>query len=133
MNVYLNMLFVMLLGIPAMLLHECGHIVVALLCGVKVKRVGLCKTGLYTVREPGPNWANLCISLAGPLTNLVLAVSLREAMPTFAWVNAIAFGYNLLPIPNSDGSRVLALLSSGTTLRGAAKPSPATMGRQPAS
>jgi len=121
MNVISNMLFVMLLGIPAMLLHEGGHISVALLCGVRVKRVGLCKTGLYTVRESGPNWANLCISLAGPLTNFVLAIALRDALPTFAWVNAIAFAYNLLPIPNSDGSRVLALLGHGKTVAGATK------------
>ena len=48
------MLSVMLMGIPAMLLHEGGHIAAALLCGVKIKKVGLSWTGLYTVRETGP-------------------------------------------------------------------------------
>jgi Zn-dependent protease len=95
-----------------------------LLCGVKVKKVGLSKTGLYTVREPGPRWSNLCVSLAGPLTNLILAVSLRDIFPFFAWVNVIACGYNLLPIPNSDGSRVLALLSHGKAVA-SAHPTPA--------
>ncbi|MGA7463336.1 MAG: site-2 protease family protein [Candidatus Korobacteraceae bacterium] len=131
MTMLLGMLSVMFLGVPAMLLHECGHISVALLCGVKVKKVGLCKTGLYTVREPGPNWANLCVSLAGPLTNLVLAVTLRDTMPTFAWVNAIACGYNLLPIPNSDGTRVLALLGYGKTVAGAQKALPESLGQSP--
>jgi stage IV sporulation protein FB len=106
-----GVLLIMLLGIPATLLHELGHILAALMCGVKVKRIGLSRVGLYTVREPGPRWANLCVSAAGPLFNLVLAVSLRDAAPTFAWVNLIACVYNLLPIPNSDGRRILALLT----------------------
>lgn len=110
MSILSNILFVVALGIPAMLLHECGHIATAKLCGVKVKRVGISLMGLYTVREPGPRWANLVVSAAGPLVNLVLAIILREVLPTFAWVNVIACGYNLLPIAHSDGSRILALL-----------------------
>src|SRR5208283_3415408 len=106
----------MLMGIPAMLLHELGHIAVALLCGVKVKKVGLSRTGLYTVREAGPRWANLCVSLAGPLVNLALAIAFRDVFPGFAWVNLVAFGYNLLPIPNSDGRRVLALLTGDSPI-----------------
>jgi stage IV sporulation protein FB len=106
-----GVLLIMLLGIPATVLHELGHILAALMCGVKVKKIGLSRVGLYTVREPGPRWANLCVSAAGPLFNLLLAVTLREAAPTFAWVNLMACAYNLLPIPNSDGRRILALLA----------------------
>ena len=131
MGTFESILFTMSLGIPAMLLHECGHLSVAMLCGVKVKKVGLSKTGLYTVREPGPKWANLCISLAGPLTNLVLAATLREALPAFAWVNLIAFVYNLLPIPNSDGRRVLALLSQPRAEVGTGEAHPASLGQAP--
>jgi len=116
MPILLNVLLVTSLGIPAMLLHECGHLAAASLCGVKVKRVGVCLTGLYTVREAGPRWANVVVSLAGPMVNLLLALALRDVLPTFAWVNAIACGYNLLPIPHSDGSRVLALLAHESTL-----------------
>jgi Zn-dependent protease len=110
MSALLSMLYFMALGIPAMLLHETGHIITAVLCGVKVKKVGLSRTGLYTVREAGPRWANLCISLAGPFANLLLALTLRNVLPAFALVNLIACVYNLLPIPNSDGKRILALL-----------------------
>lgn len=131
MSIFLGISFAMLLGIPAMLLHECGHILVALLCGVKVKKVGLSMTGLYTIREPGPRWANLCVSLAGPLVNLVLAVTLRDVQPFFAWVNLIACLYNLLPIPNSDGTRVLALLGYGKTVAGAQKAQPGRLGQSP--
>jgi stage IV sporulation protein FB len=109
-----DVLLTMLMGIPAMLLHELGHIVAALLCGVKVKKVGLSRTGLYTVREAGPRWANLCVSVAGPLGNLLLAITMRDVLPGFAWVNLIACIYNLLPIPNSDGRRILALLSGNS-------------------
>jgi Zn-dependent protease len=110
MAILTSILITMLWGIPAMLLHEAGHIVAALWCGVKVKKVGLSRTGLYTVREAGPRWSNLCISLAGPLFNLYLAIAFKDIAPTFSWVNYVACGFNLLPIPNSDGSRILALL-----------------------
>jgi len=120
MSILLNVLLITSLGIPAMLLHECGHLAVASLCGVKVKRVGISLTGLYTVREAGPRWANMLVSLAGPLVNLLLALALRDVLPVFAWVNAIACGYNLLPIPHSDGSRILGLLVHEGTLPTAA-------------
>lgn len=107
-----HVLVTMLLGIPAMLFHESGHIVVALACGVRVKKVGLSRTGLYTVREAGPKWANLCISMAGPLLNLALYLALRDIAPTFAWVNLIACLYNAVPIPHSDGRRIMALLGA---------------------
>lgn len=100
----------MLLGIPAMILHECGHLAVALLCGVNVKKVGLSRRGLYTVREPGSKWINIAVSAAGPAVNLLLAISLWSALPQFAEVNLVACLYNLLPIPNSDGTRIMALL-----------------------
>ena len=103
---------VMLLGIPAMILHECGHIAMAVLCRVKIKKVGLSRRGVYTVREPGPKWANLLVSLAGPLFNLFLAYALWDSMRTFAEINVVACIYNLLPIPHSDGTRILALLSN---------------------
>ena len=115
MSIVSHMLLTMLLGIPAMLLHESGHVAIALACGVKVKRVGLSRAGLFTVREPGPRWANLCISAAGPLLNLLLYFVLREAAPLFAWVNLIACIYNLAPIPNSDGRRLVALIADGSS------------------
>ena len=111
-----HIVYVMLLGFPAMILHECGHVLAALLCGVKVKRVGLCRRGLYTVREPGSKWANVAVSAAGPLVNLILAVMLWDSMRVFAEVNVIACLYNLLPIPNSDGTRILALLKPNSVM-----------------
>ena len=111
MNLLASVVYVMLLGIPAMVLHECGHVAAALLGGVKVKKIGWSRRGLYTVRESGPKWTNIAVSVAGPAVNLLLAVSLWNTLPTFAQVNLVACLYNLLPIPNSDGTRILALLN----------------------
>lgn len=111
MTALVGIVSVMLMGIPAMILHECGHIGTALICGVKVKKVGLSRRGLYTVREAGPKWSNIAVSAAGPLVNLLLAIVLWNTLTLFAEVNLIACIYNLLPIPNSDGTRILALLN----------------------
>lgn len=102
----------MSLGVPAMILHECGHIVTAKVCGVKVKKVGVSRLGLYTVREPGPPRLNLIVSLAGPLANLLLAVVLWPVLPSFAQVNLIAGLFNLVPLQNSDGDRVMRILTN---------------------
>ena len=77
------MLFAMLLGLPAMVLHECGHIAAAHLCGVKVKKVGISWIGPFVLRESGPRWANVLISFSGPLVNLLLASALWTTMPEF--------------------------------------------------
>lgn len=116
MTALVSIVFVMLMGIPAMILHECGHIATALACGVKVKKVGLSRRGLYTVREAGPKWSNIAVSAAGPLVNLLLAIALWNTLTLFAEVNLVACIYNLLPIPNSDGTRILALLSNTNTV-----------------
>ncbi len=110
MPVVIAMLTAMLAGLPAMVLHECGHIAAARLCGVKVKKVGISWIGLFVVRESGPRWANLLISFSGPLANLLLASALWSAMPGFAQVNLFIGIGSLIPFPKSDGKRILALL-----------------------
>jgi Zn-dependent protease len=94
------------LGLVAMVLHEAGHLLAALAVGIKIRGVGLRWKGLYTVREAGPPAKNLLVSLAGPLTNLLLILSWHWS-PTFGLAN-LCFGVcNLLPIGGSDGERVL--------------------------
>lgn len=96
-------------GILAMALHEGGHIVTAWAVGVKVKRVGLCWKGMYTVREAGPPAKNMQVSLAGPLANLALMI-FWPLSPTFGLANFFCGVCNLLPIPGSDGKRALSCL-----------------------
>lgn len=96
----------MALGVGAMVLHEAAHVFVALALGIDVKRVGLGWKGIYTVRDPGPPGKNLLVSLAGPLTNLVLILSWHW-WPTFGLANMCVGVVNLLPIEGSDGMRML--------------------------
>jgi Zn-dependent protease len=94
------------LGVVAMLLHECGHIVTAMILGVKVKRVGFqWNKGLYSVREQGSPGKNLLIALGGPLVNMLLVA----ASPWSAVFGLANFCYalaNMLPIEGSDGFRI---------------------------
>lgn len=114
MTVLIAMLFAMLMGFPAMVLHECGHIAAARVCGVTVKKVGISWIGPYVLRESGPRWANLLISFSGPLVNLLLGCTLWSTMPAFAQVNLFIGIGSLIPFPKSDGKRILALLGSSS-------------------
>jgi Zn-dependent protease len=97
----------------AVILHEAAHLVTAFSLGVKVKRVGLNWRGPYIVREPGTSIENTLISLAGPLTNVVLCILAYHAASTFAFVNGFLGLFNLLPfIPSSDGQRIYRLWSN---------------------
>ena len=97
----------LLLGLIAMILHECAHLVCALALGVRVKKVGiLWNKGIYTVREAGSPGKNVLIALAGPLANMLL-VSFWFLSPTFGLANFCYALANLLPIEGSDGSRIV--------------------------
>jgi len=95
------------LGVLAMVMHEAGHVLAALAIGVKVKRVDLHWRGLCIVRETGTTAQNLAVSLAGPMTNLVLM--LVPSTP-FRLANLLLLIVNLAPVRNSDGDRILRCL-----------------------
>ena len=86
--------------------HEAGHLIAARYFGVKVKKIGICWRGVYIVREAGPLPDNLVITLAGPITNLLL-VGLWHWFPLFAIVNLVTAVSNLLPLKGADGDRAL--------------------------
>ena len=98
-----------LFGLLAMVLHEIGHLCVAQALGLKVKRVGVCWKGMYTVREAGSPEVNLQVSLAGPLTNLAL-MALWPVSPTLGLANLFVGVTNLLPLSGSDGKRAMSCL-----------------------
>lgn len=97
------------LGLLAMLLHESGHLLAAAALGLKIKSVALRWKGLATVREAGPPDKNLLVSLAGPLTNILLLL-LWHWSPRFGVANLCFAAVNLLPINGSDGDRALTCL-----------------------
>lgn len=93
------------LGLIAMAFHEAGHLIAAPLLGIRIKTVGLKWKGLYTVREAGPPDKNLLVSLAGPLTNLLL-LALWPLSRKFGLANLCFAFFNMLPIEGSDGDRI---------------------------
>jgi Zn-dependent protease len=97
------------LGLLAMALHEAGHLLAAVALGLRIKSVTLRWKGLCTVRESGPPDKNLLVSLAGPLTNVLLLLFWHWSH-RFGIANICFAVVNLLPINGSDGDRALTCL-----------------------
>lgn len=100
----MNTVFVI---ITAFVLHEAGHALTALWFRVPVRRVGICWKGVYVQRARTTGWQEVCICLAGPAVNLLLAL----VLPGMAGLCNLVFGVvNLMPIKNSDGTHALEVL-----------------------
>lgn len=97
--------------IVSLLLHEVGHMLVATMLGVPVREFGLCLGGAYNRRAFAPSPRDeVLISAAGPLMNLLLVLpllSLPQMGFQLATCNLTLCVVNLLPLPSSDGSRIL--------------------------
>jgi Zn-dependent protease len=101
----------------SLLLHEVGHMLAAIMLRVPVREFGLCLCGAYNRRA----YANrrrdeVLISAAGPLINLLLVLPLRF-IPVIgaqlALCNLLLGAGNLLPLPSSDGLRILRTILAG--------------------
>jgi Zn-dependent protease len=100
---------VLLVG--CLLFHEVGHMVAAMALGVPVREFGLCAYGAYTRRARSSRRRNeVLISLAGPVMNLLLVfpfLSVPRIGIQLAFCNLTLFVLNLVPLPSSDGLRIL--------------------------
>ncbi len=105
-------------GFVAVLLHELGHILVARARGYLVKSVVLLPYGAeMSARESFDPTSSVLIGLAGPVTNLFLAVftlglwwvfpSAYPYTKSFLYANLSLAFFNLLPVYPLDGGRVL--------------------------
>ena len=110
------------LGLPlgalllaSLLLHEIGHIITATFLGVPVREFGLKLAGAYVRRAYASRRRDeILIVASGPLMNLLLVVPLffvPRLGPQLAMCNLVLGVINLLPLPSSDGLRLLRNLS----------------------
>jgi Zn-dependent protease len=95
----------------SLLLHEVGHRFAAIMLRVPVHEFGLCLGGAYNRRAyAGCRRDEVLISAAGPLMNLLLVgplLFLPVIGPKAALCNLSLCVVNLLPLPSSDGLRIL--------------------------
>jgi Zn-dependent protease len=122
------------LGIPeaalfllSLLLHEAGHILAAAALKVPVREFGLELRGTYVRRAYATRRRDeILIAASGPLMNLLMVVPfifLPRLGLQLAMCNMMLAVINLLPLPSSDGLRILRNLS-GPVL--STSPTPAT-------
>jgi Zn-dependent protease len=113
------------LGLPvgalllaSLLLHEAGHILTASFLRVSVREFGLRLGGAYNRRAYATRRRDeILIAASGPLMNLLLVVPLifvPRLGPQLATCNLILGIINLLPLPSSDGLRILRNLWGST-------------------
>ena len=106
-----------------LLLHEVGHMLAAWALGVPVREFGLCLVGAYNKRAYATRRRDeIYISLAGPLMNILLAFGL-VFVPHIGFMVALCsleLGLvNLIPLPSSDGLRIVRNLFGSTRPGGA--------------
>ena len=106
------------LGIPlgalllaSLLLHEVGHMIAAAILRVPVREFGLKLGGAYVRRAQALRRRDeILIAVSGPLINLLVVVPLIFVPRLgfqLATCNLMLGVINLLPLPSSDGLRVL--------------------------
>jgi Zn-dependent protease len=103
-----------LVMVASLLLHEAGHILAATFLGVPVRELGLNIAGAYIRRARAATQQDeVLIAASGPLMNfcLILPLSFVPVLGHHLALGNLALGIvNLLPIPASDGLRILRAL-----------------------
>ena len=113
---YLDRSFLVPMAMLACGLHELGHFFTIRLLGGAVK--GVCLTAIgaeMKLEHPLGYWQEGLSALAGPGTNLLLALIFCRVNVIFAGLNLALALFNLMPVGRLDGGRavycVLALLA----------------------
>jgi Zn-dependent proteases len=101
---------VMLWGMLAALLHECGHVaVMAAIPGQLPREVSLTPFGVKIEKSPLSEYGSghLAVLGAGSCVNLITAAVTFGFLPTFASVSFLLGVMNLLPVEGMDGGGIL--------------------------
>jgi len=97
-------------ALAACLLHELGHCAALLWAGNCVKQITITVLGAQIQPERPMNYRQeLNVAAAGPAVNLMLALVFSRASggAAFAGVNLALGVFNLLPVGELDGARIL--------------------------
>jgi Zn-dependent protease len=98
-------------------LHELGHVVAALSLGMRLKSIGVRPWGIFTVFDGGSVMANLLVTLAGPAMNAGLFIGgFFTQNWMFAAINLVCGVAQLIPLPHSDGARVIRYVRQGLAI-----------------
>lgn len=105
--------FIMLI----LLVHECGHILMALFFRWKIEKVKILPLGSITIFRENinrPLKEELLILLAGPGMQLFFFVIAKQYIldPTFELYHWLTLSFNLLPIVPLDGSKLVNIISN---------------------
>lgn len=98
------------------IIHELGHLLIGMLCGRKVEKIEIlaigCKMKFIPTYEDKKEIQEICIALAGPLTNLIMFALFLvipfniEYKEIYIYANILIGIFNLLPIYPLDGGRI---------------------------
>lgn len=103
------------LFLASLVLHEAGHILAAAILRVPVREFGLELRGAYVRRARATRRRDeILIAASGPLMNLLIVVPLifvPRMGPQLSLCNLMLGVISLLPLPSSDGQRILRNLS----------------------
>jgi Zn-dependent protease len=106
----MHLVSVLAIWIVATLLHEAGHVFAALLLGVRCHAIGWTRwLSAYTLRDRHPHpKLDRVITLAGPAASFAIVfVASVFGRFEFAQMSFCIAITNLLPLPHSDGRRLL--------------------------
>jgi stage IV sporulation protein FB len=111
--------------VVSLIVHEIGHIVAATALGVHVREFGLCAFGAYTRRSRSASrWKEILIAFSGPLMSLLLVAPSMFLPPhgvryQLVLTNLELFAFNLIPLPASDGMRIVRAIFTSHRIAGA--------------
>lgn len=92
--------------ITAAMVHELSHIAMLKLCGCNILSVSIGPNGAVIQSDCDNEFKKILCTLAGPFGGALLLLLLR-IMPRVALCALIQSCYNLLPLSNLDGGRLL--------------------------
>ena len=110
-------IFLWYIALPV-LIHELGHLAAIILCRAKVAEIHLtlASARIVTRSVTLPYHSELAIAMGGIAANLLLALYLRffefQSLRTMLMIasNLAVAAFNMLPIGNLDGGRIVYLL-----------------------